>query len=259
MRGQASRLFAAATAAAAMCVSSAASATWSVAAINPETGTIAVAGASCSFMVYGIASVVPGKGVAIVQAASNADARGLAARLLKNGAPLDAIMAKLTDPASGFEPEQQQYALLGAGADARPRTYTGSAVEGAKGSASADHISVQANTMVSDAVVERTFAALGAANWPDDTAMARAVMRAMDAGADVGGDKRCGGSNSASAFIALHRNQETAGQPWLELVVYGIEPGKSSAMKRLDDAFDTWLRQRSKDQSTRVFLVPGHR
>ncbi|MGA9341703.1 MAG: DUF1028 domain-containing protein [Rhodanobacteraceae bacterium] len=232
-------------------------ATWSVAVLNPATGTIAVAGASCSFMVYGITSVLPGKGVVIVQAASNAKARADATAWLEAGESLDGIMAKLIDPASGYEPAEQQYALLGVGADARPRTYTGTRVEGAKGAVAADHVTVQANTMVSDNVVKRTSAALGKANWADDEAMARAVMRAMDAGAAAGGDKRCGAANSASAFVGLYRKDDSKQQPWMELVVYGIEPGTASAMTRLDRVFDTSIDAAMRSRSTRLFIVPA--
>jgi hypothetical protein len=53
--------------------STAAQATWSAAAVHAETGTIGVAAASCSYMVYGIAEVLPGQGVVIVQAVSSAE------------------------------------------------------------------------------------------------------------------------------------------------------------------------------------------
>ena len=79
-------------AALALLTASNANATWSVAALNEETRTIAVAGASCSYMVYGIATVTPGKGVVLVQAASNAQARATAASMLANGESLQNIL-----------------------------------------------------------------------------------------------------------------------------------------------------------------------
>ncbi|MGA9422756.1 MAG: DUF1028 domain-containing protein [Rhodanobacteraceae bacterium] len=231
-------------------------ATWSIATINPRTGTIAVAGASCSYMVYGIASVVPGKGLVIVQAASNAKARADATAWLKAGKSLVSIMTRLTDPASEYEPARQQYALLRLGDDTQPRVYTGNEVEGAKGTATSDHVAVQANTMVSHLVVKRTFAALDKTHWTSDEAMARDVMHAMNAGATAGGDKRCGRANSASAFVGLYRKDDPERQPWMELVVYGIEPGKASAMTRLDRLFDAWLKTGAHERSMRQFVVP---
>ncbi|MCL1633372.1 DUF1028 domain-containing protein [Luteimonas sp. SX5] len=241
---------------AAVCAVPNAHATWSIATVNPRTGTIAVAAASCSDGVYGIQAVVPGKGAVIVQAASNGDARQAAVKMLRDGQPLDAILAKISDPASGYAPERQQYALLSSGADARPRTYTGAEVPGAKGSAGGDRISVQANTMVSDAVVAKTAAALGQADWPDDLAMARAVMRAMDAGAAAGGDRRCGKVDSATAFIGLYRKTDAENSPWVELSVQGIEPGTKSGVARLQVQFREWLRDGTQARSTRTFVVP---
>lgn len=233
-----------------------ANATWSVATVNPRTGTIGVAAASCSGGVYGIQTVVLGKGVVIVQAASNNDARQAATTMLREGVPLDTILAKIADPASGYVPQRQQYALLSSGTEARPRIYTGAEVPGAKGSAGADHISVQANTMASDEVVAKTVAALGVADWPDDLSMARAIMRAMDAGAAAGGDHRCGKANSNTAFIGLYRKTDKKGEPWVELAVNGLPPGTESGMVHLDSLFEQWLGTGTGRASTRTFVVP---
>lgn len=242
---------------AAACVSPDAHATWSVATVNPRTGTIGVAAASCSGGVYGIQTVVPGKGVVIVQAASSHEARQAAVAMLREGMPLDTILAKISDPASGYTPQRQQYALLSSEAEARPRTYTGAEVPSAKGSAGGDHISVQANTMASDEVVAKTTAALGAADWPDDLSMARAIMRAMDAGAAAGGDHRCGKANSNTAFIGLYRKTDPQKAPWVELAINGIAPGTDSGMVHLDALFEQWLDTGTGRASTRTFLVPA--
>ena len=242
---------------AAACISPDAHATWSIATVNPRTGTIGVAAASCSGGVYGIQTVVPGKGVVIVQATSSHQARQAAVAMLREGAPLDTILAKISNPASGYKPQSQQYALLSSGAEARPRTYTGAEVPDAKGSASADHISVQANTMASDEVVAKTAAALGAADWPDDLAMARALMRAMDAGAAAGGDRRCGKANSNTAFIGLYRKTDPQEAPWVELAINGIAPGTDSGMANLDALFEQWQSANTGSASTRSFVVPA--
>lgn len=246
-----------ATVLAGACLSPDAHATWSVATVNPRTGTIGVAAASCSGEVYGIQTVVLGKGVVIVQAASNNDARQAAATMLREGVPLDTILAKITDPASGYAPQRQQYALLSSGTEARPRTYTGAEVPAEKGSAGADHVSVQANTMASDDVVAKTIAALGVADWPDDLSMARAIMRAMGAGAAAGGDHRCGKANSNTAFIGLYRKTDQKGAPWVELAVNGLPPGTESGMAHLDALFAQWLATGTDRPSTREFVQPA--
>ncbi len=246
-----------ATVLAGTCLSPSAHATWSVATVNPRTGTIGVAAASCSGGVYGIQAVVPGKGVVIVQAASNNDARQAAVALLRENVPLQTILAKIADPASGYQPERQQYALLSSDTQARPQTYTGAEVPGAKGSVVGDRFSVQANTMVSDEVVARTAAVLRAADWPDDLSMARAIMRAMEAGATAGGDRRCGKANSNTAFIGLYRKADQPDQPWVELAINGLAPDTESGVAHLHTLFEQWRVSGAHHASTRSFVVPG--
>lgn len=241
----------------ALCAWLPAHATWSIAAVNPRTGTIGVAAASCSGGVYGIQAVVPGKGAVIVQAESSGQARRAAVAMLREGASPDAILARISDPASGFAPGRQQYAVLASGPDARPRTYTGAEVPGFKGAAGGEHVSVQANTMASADVVPRTAAALGEADWPDDLAMARALMRALQAGADAGGDRRCGKAASNTAFVSLHRRTDADDAPWMELAVNRIPVGAASGTAALRALFDDWLRRGTRRASTRTFVVPA--
>ncbi|MBN8823282.1 MULTISPECIES: hypothetical protein [unclassified Spirosoma] len=47
-------------------------ATWSIILIDPQTKAIGIAGASCTYSVYGIGSIVPGKGAVVVQASGAA-------------------------------------------------------------------------------------------------------------------------------------------------------------------------------------------
>jgi uncharacterized Ntn-hydrolase superfamily protein len=231
-------------------------ATWSIIVDNPNTGTIAVAGASCSYLVYGIAEVVPGKGVVVVQAASNAQARSDAAKWLAEDVPLEDILSRLSSPSSDYSPADQQYALLLTDGKS-PLAFTGESVEGFKGSLAAPHVSVQANTMATDQVVPKTFAVLQPSSWEDDFVMAGAVMHALAAGAAAGGDKRCEGTGSATAFVSLYRKADHPNQPWLTLAIYGLEPGSQDAVALLADRYRAWRKSGSADSSTRLFVVPA--
>lgn len=233
-----------------------ATATWSIVADNQKTGTIAVAGASCSYLVYGIAEVVPGKGAVIVQAASNAQARTDAAKWLAEDVPAKEILARITATTSNYTPAEQQYAILPSNGTS-PLAFTGDAVDGFKGSLSAPHVSVQANTMATDQVVPKTFAALHPANWNDDAAMADEVMQALAVGAMAGGDKRCQGTGSATAFVSLFRKTDNPNQPWLTLAIYGVEPGSQDAVALLGERYRAWRESGMTDPSTRLFVVPA--
>lgn len=232
------------------------SATWSIMADNPETGTIAVAGASCSYLVYGIAEVVPGKGVVIVQAASNAQARADAAKWLAEDVPPEEILARITAASSAYAPAEQQYAVLLSNGKS-PLAFTGGAVEGFKGSLGAPHVSVQANTMATDLVVPKAFAALRPANWNDDAAMADDVMQALAAGAAAGGDKRCLGTGSSTAFVSLFRKTDNPNLPWLTIAIFGLEPGSQDAVALLGARYRAWRETGMADPTTRLFVMPA--
>ena len=240
----------------ALLVTGNASATWSIVVDNPKTGTIAVAGASCSYMVYGIAEVVPGKGAVIVQAASNAQARTDAAKWLAEDVPARDILARITAAGSDYAPAEQQYALLLSNGTS-PLAFTGDDVEGFKGSLGAPHVSVQANTMATDQVVPRTFAALHPDRWNDDGAMADDVMQALAAGAAAGGDKRCPGTGSATAFVSLFRKTDHPNLPWLTLAIFGLEPGSQDAVALLGGRYRAWRETGMADPTTRLFVVPA--
>lgn len=235
-----------------------AQATWSIAALNPHTGTIAVAGASCSYLVYGIAQVLPGKGLVIVQAESNELARTTAAKLLDEEVPLETVLSRITVPGNPFQPERQQIALLSFKAIDKPLGYTGSAVEGAKGIVSGSGFIAQANTMVSDAVLQDVAREIRRGSpWSDDLRMAGTLMRALNAGALAGGDSRCKGSNSSTAFISLYKKSDPVNVPWLTLTIFGLEAGQQSALPPLQRLFQQWLQHDTGNPSTRSFIVPA--
>ncbi|MGA9827726.1 MAG: DUF1028 domain-containing protein, partial [Rhodanobacteraceae bacterium] len=134
--------------------------------------------------------------------------------------------------------------------------FTGDEVEGFKGSQVARGVSVQANTMASARVVPSTFAALHPADWADDQAMADAMIRALAAGAAEGGDKRCAGTGSATAFISLFRKDDNERSPWLNLVVYGLEPGSLDAVAQLQALYREWRQSQPSPASLQVFKIP---
>src|SRR5688500_20056779 len=85
---------------------SSASATWSIMVLDPATGLIGVAGASCTFDVSGIAGFVPGQGAVISQSIGNPAARELALKLLAERVALDSVLRVITAPT--FDPRGQR-------------------------------------------------------------------------------------------------------------------------------------------------------
>lgn len=230
-------------------------ATWSVAKLDEKSKNIVVAGASCSYMVYGIAGVVPGKGVAIVQAASSGDARAYAVEQIANEKPLNRILAHIVDPEVIADFSDQQYALLSFAEWQTPLTFTGKNTPGWKGAKSAPGFSVQANIMVSEQVVEAAFAVMSKAINNESELLEQAYL-ALLAGSNAGGDSRCTPGTAATAFISLYRPTDKPSTPYLNLVIYGIEPGTMNAVDKLGELFEAWKQNPAKPKSVQQFVVP---
>jgi Family of unknown function (DUF1028) len=224
--------------------------TWSIAAIDFETGEIGIAGASCTHNVQGIAEVIPGVGAVVVQGMSNDDARELGMKLLASGAAPSEIVDQMKDPK--FDPENQQYAVLSSNRELESAAYTGKLTDGWHGSAAQAGVTVQGNSLVSQAVVENTLAAFQNA----DGSVAEKLVRGLEAGAAAGGDKRCGDQRARSAFVTVYKADDPQSTPFFHLVVYGTEKGGEPAVTRLAEEFDS-LYPRSHDrQSTRLYIIP---
>jgi uncharacterized Ntn-hydrolase superfamily protein len=238
-----------------LCLPTASHATWSVAKLDKQSKSIVVAGASCSFMVYGIANVVPGKGVAIVQAASSEQARAYAGEQIAAGQSLEGILTRIVDKQFIPDALEQQYALLSFDKWQDPVTYTGDETTEWRGAKSGPGLSVQANTMVSAEVVKEAFDAMSGTT-KTDVELARQALAALQAGSAAGGDKRCGEATASSAFVTVFRETDNASMPYLNLVVYGIEGGKDNAVTRLTDLFMEWQSRYTDRKSTQQFVVP---
>ena len=178
-----------------------ASATWSVIALDRDSGRMVIASATCvaqgrfaSFPAEGLmdvqAVVVPGMGIAAAQAGvdvTRANQSLIRERLAEGVAP-EAILAELaSDPAL----ERRQFGIL----DMKGRRGGFSGAE--NGTASLDVqgevpgtsvvYSIQGNILASDAVVERAVEAFREA----DGTLEDRVMAAMEAADQEGGDRRC--------------------------------------------------------------------
>jgi len=195
-------------------------ATWSIIVIDPVTKQIGIAGASCTFSVYGIGGIIPGKGAIIVQAMSNKFAKYEGLRMMMADASPDSILQYLKD--AKFDPEEQQYAIVCMNDINKPAVYTGKLTTPYKGALTAKGISVQGNTLSSDDELQVVLnAALKAQH--DSLSLEEVLMRALEAGSQAGGDKRCGAQKASSAFLTVTKPNDSPDHPFLNLVVNGTE------------------------------------
>ena len=74
--------------------------TWSIVALDPETGEVGIAGASCvPVRIDAIAALVPGRGAATAQGAFNVHNRDVALLALQEGQDAVAVLTTTAPPA----------------------------------------------------------------------------------------------------------------------------------------------------------------
>ncbi len=216
-------------------------ATWSIIVIDPRTKEIGMAGASCTSDCSGIGSVIPGKGAIIVQAMSNYNAHDVGRRLIREGYSLDEILNKVLRQAR-FDPEHQQYAIITL-KEMNPLTYTGDSTIFYNGALTAYGISVQGNLLTNKDELKAIFDAVVNAQ-KDSLSIHETLMLALEAGADSGGDKRCGAQKAQSAFITVSKPEDDEKSPYLKLVVKEQQNGGDNAVAVLRKEYEIWKKEK---------------
>jgi len=182
-----------------------ASATYSIAIVDMQTGDTGAAIASCvPFEISFVYQPVPGKGAVIAQASYYERGRNEAAALLRGDGSPDNVIAAITDTRFDPDSSQRQYAVL----DIRGTTavYTGAKAYPFAGShhghSGRFSYAVQGNILTGESVLSAAEASvqIQARDLPDR------LMLALEAGSRDGqGDARCSarGRAATSAFSPL--------------------------------------------------------
>ena len=172
-------------------------ATWSIVAVDPETGEVGLAAATCNSGVQFIAGVAPGAGIVAAQAATSFKGRNAAREWMEEGVRADEILKRLSNPDfydGWFDSEYPdlQYGVATLTNGPQAGYVGGDAIWPWSGGVAGKNYSVQGNTLRGEEVVEATAAAF---EFNDDTlcapALGERLLRALEAGRDAGGDNRC--------------------------------------------------------------------
>ncbi len=216
-----------------------ASATWSIVAVDPRTREVGAAGASCTPFAVGIVGLAPGRGAIVVQAASNPMARVRGVEMLNDGAAPASIIRVLREPQ--FDPENQQYGVVALGADSGA-AYTGTAAYVESATALGPGVAVQGNTLPSKEVIHAAMAAFRAAA-DSGKPLAERLLRALEAGSAVGGDRRCGRQTAHSAFLGVARPGDEPRRPYIRLIIPDQEESGANPVHLLRREYERWRAQ----------------
>lgn len=198
----------------------AARATWSVAAVDEGTGEVGVAVASCvGFEVSIVPVLVPGVGAAASQADISELSGDRLVESLESGASASEVVEAVV--AADEAPEDRQFgvAVLGGGGDGWTGSGTLDVALDERGLD--DIVSVQGNILVSEDVVTAALAAFDSSSGdlPDR------LVEALVAGADEGGDSRCGEQTAKSAALIVAKPGDTS-YAYTDAGVFGVDPNR---------------------------------
>lgn len=227
--------------------------TFSIVAVDPETGEVGSAGATC---VPGIGSlggvillsgIIPGRGGVNAQAwiciNPHINLDNAIAQMQAGLSPEEIIVWLQANDAcfsQNFNPAYRQYGIVDLDSIGEPRSaaFTGESADDWKGHITGPNYSIQGNILkgpeVLDSMESRFLATQGA--------LAEKLMAAMQGANQVGADARCiaAGTSSTSAFLRVFKPDDSPQAPYLQLNVAetpsGVEPIDS-----LQSLFDAWL------------------
>jgi uncharacterized Ntn-hydrolase superfamily protein len=234
--------------------------TWSIVAMDPQTGEMGIAVATCVPAVDSYsasAAIVPGKGIAATQGAFDLGNRNKVFEALKQGMDAKNVIALVNAEDMGMQ--SRQYAVI----TVKDGKIDIAGFTGVDSDAWAGHRVDEANAVIAQGNIleggEVLTNALTAFSAPDagPLHLADRLMRALEAGAAAGGDKRCntGGitQTSSIAYIMVARPNQ---QPFAETEVNQFNPAapnapwlylsKSSGANRVNAVtllrqdYDTW-------------------
>jgi uncharacterized Ntn-hydrolase superfamily protein len=212
-------------------------ATWSVVAVNPQTGEVGAAGATCWPDVAVIARLVPGKGAVVAQGLTSDEGRDHATKMLREGSAAQAIIEEITSKqveksfVLGRPLRQYGVAALQPGGPTTA-SFTGFFTSLARGVREASGVSVQGNMLASEDVLDKTLEHY--LKTPKSCGLAIALLNALEAGAREGGDSRCSTEQSAlSAFLFVAKPSDVANAPTIRVVAPNQLAGQANPVMML--------------------------
>lgn len=247
--------------------------TWSVVAVDPATGDVGVAMASCVPNTHGdaVAALVPGHGAAAIQASWDLTNRNRVYDALREGRSAQEIIRMVADPAADSAIGRRQYGVVTLdGASVEVAGFTGEPIlarwsdpeSPAWAGIMADPtmgVSAQGNTLVGPGVVGESLAAFQRHDPAGRNTLADRLMRGLEGGAIAGGDVRCNNEyvvqTAATAMILVARggdapyatadigisDQGTPAAPWLAISVTTERFGPNPIVE-LRARYDEWRR-----------------
>ncbi len=213
-----------------------ANSTFSICAVDPVTGQVGSAGASCIANCLILSYVRPNWGVAHVQAQWTQTNYNNAKRLMLLGYSPQQIRDSVV--LQDANPYIRQYGFVDLIGGGRVAAYTGVNCTNYKNHITGPTYSIQGNILLGQHILD----SMEARFLRQTGTLADKLMAAMQGAKVVGADTRCTGSNksSISSFLRIRKPGDTVGTQYLELVV-GNTTGSKDPIDSLQVLYNQWL------------------
>ena len=213
-----------------------ANSTFSICAVDPVTGQVGSAGASCIANCLILSYVRPNWGVAHVQASWTQTNYNNAKRLMLLGYSPQQIRDSVV--LQDGNPTVRQYGFVDLIGGGRVANYTGVNCTNYKNHITGPTYSIQGNILLGQHILD----SMEARFLRQTGTLADKLMAALQGAKVVGADTRCTGSNksSISSFLRIRKPGDTVGTQYLELVV-GNTTGSKDPIDSLQVLYNNWL------------------
>jgi uncharacterized Ntn-hydrolase superfamily protein len=242
--------------------------TFSIIAVDPATGEVGSAGASCvtgvgsSGIIDIITDIIPGRGGVNSQAyvcIPNINLQNAITRMDMGDSPTEIIDWLINNDAcgsQGFDPAFRQYGIADFDSNGDPRTagYTGTMTDDYKEDRQGATFSVQGNILLNQTVIDNM------ENNFNNTSgtLADKLMAALQGANFPGADQRClaAGTSSTTAYLLVYKEDDLPGEPYLRLNV-GQQPSGTEPIDILQDLYDNFLALQDNKVAQQLELYPN--
>ena len=214
---------------------SAALATFSIVAVDPVTGEVGSAGASCIGGAIILSDVHPGTGVVHTQAYWRSQNQSYAGSLMSQGSTPQAIIDSVVANDDQGNPTIRQYAVVDLVGGGRTAGYTGVNCTNYKNHVLGPAYAVAGNILLGQEILDDMEQAFLSTPGPLSDKLMAALQGANVAGADT----RCTNKPAISAFLRVAKPGDSVSNLSLDLNINNTSSGQNP-IDLLQNEYDAW-------------------
>ncbi len=242
--------------------------TFSIIAVDPDTGEVGSAGASCvtgigaQGIIDIITKIIPGRGGVNSQAfvcIPNSNLNNAIDQMEMGASPLEIIDYLLNNDScasQNFDPEYRQYGIADFDPAGAPRVagFTGSLADNYKEDRQGAAFSIQGNILLNQTVIDNMEDNFNNTTGP----LADKLMAALQGANFPGADMRClsAGTSSTTAYLLVYKADDDPNDPYIRLNV-GQQPSGVEPIDILQNLYDNFLSVEENTLKNNITIFPN--